>query len=629
MSEGEKVTAPPGQRRRASAPLLRFAFETLLAPWPPFGVVLAAVATLGALLPLAEVWALAGLVESLTAGRTGADAPTLRGLFNSFPPYLQWALLFIAIRIGEWLIFMDTFQRYLAARLNERVRERFDDRFYRKALSLRLELFESAAYYETLRRARLALGADAAAEQLTHLQRLVSTAAGCLAILWALGGAHWAIPALLAAGSFYLLRWHSRQEREFVEINYGQTALQRRRDYWRGLLIGRGPAAEARLFGLGDYFMKMWERLTEQALSEVAAARRRNLFRGVPVAAVNLALYGAAAGALILAAGRGRVGAGTLVALLYALQSYLEKMQMIGWRLERAQRFFGELAYVPEFLALEGEEPGGSAGAPARLRRGVRFEGVGFTYPDSARPALAGVNLEMSPGETIALVGENGAGKSTLAKLLLGLYQPTEGVITADGVDLRAIAPAAWREKVGAVMQDYVRYSLTARENIGFGKLERSDDRAAVAAAARMSSAARFIEALPAGYETTLGPEFEGGRDLSAGQWQKLAVARAYLRDPEILVFDEPTSAQDALAEQETYQRFLQLSQGRTVLLISHRLGSARMAGRILFLRRGRIVEQGTHDELMRAGGPYAELYELQARGYRGEEGGGGERAGG
>jgi ABC-type multidrug transport system fused ATPase/permease subunit len=214
-------------------------------------------------------------------------------------------------------------------------------------------------------------------------------------------------------------------------------------------------------------------------------------------------------------------------------------------------------------------------------------------------------------------VGENGAGKTTLARLLLGLYEPTAGRITIGDTDLAEIAPPAWRARVGAVFQDYVRYALTARENIGFGCLEKLDDDAAIRAAARLSSAAAVIESLPDGYETRLGKEFEGGRDLSQGQWQKLAIARAYFRDAELLVLDEPASALDALAEREVYRQFLAVSEGRTVLLISHRLGSARLADRILFLENGRIVQQGTHDALLAAGGPYAALYAMQAEWYR------------
>jgi ATP-binding cassette subfamily B protein len=305
------------------------------------------------------------------------------------------------------------------------------------------------------------------------------------------------------------------------------------------------------------------------------------------------------------------------VAVLYVMRDYPDRMHNLGWWLQRFYRFFAELGCAREFLCLSHAEASTGLPAPSTLQDGVRFEAVSFTYPGGHRPALAEIDLRIRPGERIALVGENGAGKSTLVKLLLGLYHPTAGRISAEGIDLRSIAPETWRAMVGAVFQDYVRYSLTVRENVGFGRLEKLNDMRAIEEAARSSSAAEMIHSLPEGYETLLGKEFEGGQDLSQGQWQKLAIARAYLRSAEILVLDEPASALDALAELEVYRQFVKLSQGKAVLLISHRLGSARLADRILFLQQGRIVQEGTHDELMAAGGPYAELYGLQAKWYQ------------
>jgi ATP-binding cassette subfamily B protein len=530
-------------------------------------------------------------------------------------------LLVVGIRIISWTIYMESFQRYLTAQLNERVRARFDPRFYAHALALRLEWFETQSFYDALQRARRQMDDETVAQHLTHLQRLSSMTMGALAILWALGGAHWLIPLVLLAGSLLLISWHVRREREFIEINFKQTPLQRQRDYWRDLLTRRAAAAEVRLFGLGAHIVRMWRGLTRRALAEVATARRRNVRRALPVVGANIALFGFVGLALIYQAAHGRLSAGALVALLYAAQSYLDRLHMISWRVETLQRFCAGLRYVPRFFALTTEETETGAAAPTISRAGLNCVNVGFTYPGSERHALAEINLEIRPGERIALVGENGAGKTTLAKLLLGLYRPTEGAIKIDGIELHRIAPQAWRAQTGAVLQDFARFELTVRENIGFGALAHLDDLAAIAEAAQLSSAATFVSHLPAGYETILGRQFEGGQDLSAGQWQKLALARVYLRDPALVVLDEPTAALDAHAELELYRRFLQLAAGKTVLVISHRLGSARLCDRILFLQRGRLVEVGTHAELLARGGPYAELYEAQAQWYRDAEG--------
>jgi ATP-binding cassette subfamily B protein len=235
------------------------------------------------------------------------------------------------------------------------------------------------------------------------------------------------------------------------------------------------------------------------------------------------------------------------------------------------------------------------------------------------------VNLEIRPGERLALVGENGAGKSTLARLLLGLYEPTAGRVLVDGIDLRKIDPRAWRAQAAAVFQSFVRYQLTARENIGFGEPRFLQEEERLVTAARQSGAHDVVQPLPAGYETLLGKGFAEAQDLSPGQWQKLALARAYLRDAQVLVLDEPAASLDALAEQEVYRQFSEVSEGKSMLLISHRLGSARLADRIVFLERGRVVQVGSHEELIARGGPYAELYGLQAEWYR-EPGAGGER---
>ena len=302
---------------------------------------------------------------------------------------------------------------------------------------------------------------------------------------------------------------------------------------------------------------------------------------------------------------------------LVTRESYIGRVSDLHWRIRSLQEFAVKLSYLPEFLALGQTDRRGGAPAPTSIREGVELRNVSFTYPSGSAPVLSSIDMEIRPGDTVALVGENGAGKTTLTKILLGLYQPTGGAVTVDGIDLREIDLESWRDRSGAVFQDYMTYAFTARENIGMGRIGEMENTGAIRDAAVRSGAHAVIEALPHCYETLLGREFEGGRDLSKGQWQSLAIARLYLRDAELLVLDEPTSALDALAEVEVYRQFLELSSDKSVLLISHRLGSARLADRVVFLKDGEIVEQGTHDELIQSGGAYSELFTMQAEWYR------------
>jgi ATP-binding cassette, subfamily B, bacterial len=600
--------------------LARYAFQMMIAPWPLFGVVLLLLGVVGGLVPIAQIAVITRLIDALTL--LPHTLPDLSGdsLAALLRPVLPWLGLLIGLRIISALLFTETFQRYLASLANERVQQQIYQSLLRKALGSRLEMFESSAYYDTLQLARRTLQPGRIITELVNLQLLIALCMGCVAVFIALASLHWALPLIILLGNMLVSTLFLRLTWNVVHLNETLATLHRRALYWRNLVTQRQSAAEVRLFYLGDHLIDGWRAQMEQLYRLVAGARSRVIVQMLPSIAAENIVYGAAVLLMLVVVMHSGLSGGVFVALFYAVLQLRSSLVTIRLLLSRSQQFYADLRHGSALDMLPGDERQGGRPVMLPLQEGISFEQVTFRYPGAAQPSLAEIELHIKPGERIAIVGENGAGKSTLAKLLLGLYQPTSGRIRVDGVDLLTIAPNAWRAATGAVLQDFMRYALTARENIAVGDLARSDDQAAIEAAAKLSSAADIIDTLPDQYQTLLSKEFAGGQELSLGQWQKLALARAYLRDAPILVLDEPTAALDAITEREVYRQFLALAETKTVLLISHRVGSARLADRIIVLQQGCIVQQGTHDQLVACDGPYADLYNLQAAWYQDEE---------
>ena len=593
-----------------------FSYRTFIAPWPPFVIFMAVTAVVAALIPSVLVFATTGLIDAVTERAADGDFEG-RLLVQLIVPFLPWLALLLVVRALAGLTGADPMHRFMGKQLGLRSMKRLEDSLYGKAVTTRLEWFEHPRYYDSLQRAVEAMDEQMQSWALLQIQGMVVIAATAIGALVALAGVHWSVPFLMILASGMLLLSHGIQTKRYVDVDYSQTSARRRKEYWAKLLTERPPAAEVRLFGLVSHIVASWRKTTFGMLREKAALRRRNLSLGIPSSLASATLFAIVLVSLVLAANAGGVTAGAIVAYLYVTQWYIIRIGEMHWRVRQLQDFVAKMQYMPQFLELEQTDRKGGAPAPSSIQRGVRLEGVEFAYPGNSEPTLESIDLELRSGETVALVGENGAGKTTLTKLLLGLYAPTAGRIVVDGTDFRDLDLASWRDRVGAVFQDYMTYAFTARENVGFGRVERLDDLEAIESAASKSGAKRVVEDLASGWETVLGREFKGGRDLSRGQWQTLAIARLYVRNAELLVLDEPTSALDPLAEVEVYRQFLELSEDKTVLLISHRLGSARLADRVVFMKDGRIVEDGTHDELVAAGGPYAELFEMQAEWYR------------
>nr|MBA3275639.1 ABC transporter ATP-binding protein [Chloroflexia bacterium] len=398
-----------------------------------------------------------------------------------------------------------------------------------------------------------------------------------------------------------------------------QSPVRRAMSYLTTLMTTDQYAKEVKLFTVGDHFIERYRTVSESYYQDTKQLLVRRYFAGfgwgslTTLASSGTFLY------VALLAIRGQVTLGALTVYTQAASQVQGAFQGI---LGGIQGIYENGLYLSTLYELLEREPHISAPAnPVPVTRpftqGIKFRNVSYHYADRDVPALQDVSFTIEPGETIALVGQNGAGKSTIVKLLGRLYDPDEGQILVNGVDLRDYDPVELREQIGVMFQDYATYQFSAADNIGIGNVDRIGDLDAIRDAADRAGADRVIARLPEGYATALGKWFEGGHQLSGGEWQKVALARAFMRDAQILILDEPTAALDARAEHELFSRIKELTEGRIALYISHRFSTARMADRIFVLEHGRLIEQGTHNELMLRDGQYADLFELQAASYR------------
>jgi ATP-binding cassette, subfamily B, bacterial len=418
------------------------------------------------------------------------------------------------------------------------------------------------------------------------------------------------IPAFIGESHFNALGY---------SLNFAWTPERRQLEYVRQMGASVETAKEVKIFNLHKFLIARYRELAEGFYRANRALARRRAFWGALLATLGTLGYYAAYAYIAWRTVRGDFTIGDLT---FLAGSFRRLRQLLEGLLVGFSQVAGQALYLDDLFSFFEIEPEivskpDALPIPRPIARGFAFENVGFRYPDADFWALRHLDFELRAGEVLALVGENGAGKTTLVKLLARLYDPDEGRILLDGRDLRDYDLDDLRANVGVIFQDFVRYHLTAGENIGVGQMDAMYDQDRIREAARRAMADEVIADLPSGYDQLIGRRFRTGVDLSGGQWQKIAIARAYMRDAQVMILDEPTAALDARSEFEVFQRFKELSDKRTAVLISHRFSSVRMADRILVLERGRIEASGTHDELMAAGGRYAELFELQAAGYR------------
>ena len=607
MSQENQDPTPRWRERVAALknipPVLRMVWEAA----PKVIVSSLVCRVMAALLPLAVLGVTSVIINDIV-------------VFRSHPrdlPHIFWwlvALEFVLASLGAILARMINFcDIVLADKYSRHISTKIMDH----ASRLDLTSFEDPLFYDKMERARVQGTDRIVMIQSTGLliQQIVTTVSLAGSILFIspwilLALVICVVPAFLGETHFAFMGY---------SLNFRQTPAKREMDYLRILGGSKETAKELKLFGLGPFLLGRYTKLSDTLHVQNVGLAKRRLWVGALLTVLGTLGYYGSYAFVIYQTVFGGWTIGRLYLMTGAIAGASTNIQAV---FSTFSTIADQALFITDLLEFFGLQPKvfskpGALPAPRPIRQGFEFQDVSFAYPGQTRLVLSNVSFRLETPERLALVGENGQGKTTIVKLLTRLYDPTGGRILLDGVDLREYdLDDLWRE-IGVIFQDFMRYDLTASENIAIGRIEDQENIFRVRSAAQKSLAEQVIRKLPKGYQQILGRRFEGGVDLSGGEWQKMALARAYLRDAQLLILDEPTAALDAKSEHEVFQRFAELTKGKMALLISHRFSTVKMADRILVLENGRIAEQGHHDELLRNKGRYAEMFELQAASYR------------
>jgi ATP-binding cassette, subfamily B, bacterial len=553
-------------------------------------------------------------IAKVAAWIIGDIAGVLRGqpLAQNF-----WTLVATEVGFNVLLGIITRAIDYSDSLLANRYTQHVSVRVMEQAARLDLTTYEDPVFYDRLERARVqATDRLAMIQQMGRLfQQVITTVVFSVALAWA---SPWLI-LLLALGVLPSFLGETHYAFLGYAKNFRQTPAKRQMDYLRQVAGSREGAKEVKLFGLNKFFTERFEALAHQIyIEDVTLSRSKLIIGGLLGIIGTLGYYGAYV-YVIWRTLHGAYDIGQFTFLTAAIQQASSNLQQV---FSTASGIADQALFLTDLLAFFEMQPtvqskANALPAPNPIEQGFEFRNVSFTYPGTERTVLHNFNFTLSPGERIALIGENGQGKTTVVKLITRLYDPTEGQILLDGIDLREYSIEDLHRQIGVIFQDFMRFEMTARENIAIGRIDQPHQQAAIEDAAHKSLADTVVDKLAHGYDQILGRRFEGGVELSGGEWQKMALARAYLRDAQLLILDEPTAALDARSELEVFERFAELTQGKMALLISHRFSTVRMADRIVVLSGGRLIEEGNHQQLMAKNGLYASMFEMQAASYR------------
>jgi ATP-binding cassette subfamily B protein len=608
MYESSQQTFENGWKQRLKAirnipPLLRMVW----ASGPPVVTASLLFRVFASVIPIAMLSISRLIIDDVAASTAGRQ--TLPHTFWWLVA-LECALAALGSILGRTVgffdsLFADRFTRYVSVRVMDH------------ASGLDLAAYEEPAFYDKLERARVQATDRVAMirEAGSMLQQAITAVTLAVSILvfspWLLMILIVClVPAFLGESHFAFLGY---------SLNFRQTPVRRQMDYLRVLGASKECAKELKLFGLKSFFVRRYSDLSDQIYGQNKTLARRRLWVGSLLSLLSTAGYYGAYAYVIYRTVTGHQSIGTMTFLAGAIAGASTNIQNI---FSAFSSIADQSLFLTDLLAFFGlrakiRSELDALPAPRPIRDGFEFRNVTFGYPGVPRLVLDRLNFRLELGESVALIGENGQGKTTIVKLITRLYDPTGGRILLDGVDLRDYRIEDLHREIGVIFQDFMRYDVSAAENIGMGCLDKCLNLDRLQDAARKSLADAVIERLPGGYQQMLGRRFEGGVDLSGGEWQKIALARAYFRDAQLLILDEPTASLDARSECQVFQRFADLTDGKMALLISHRFSTARMADRIVVLENGRIKEEGSHGRLVAMGGIYSEMFELQASNYR------------